>query len=280
MESFKKKILPISIAAVALILICLTVFGIFKYSEVARLCDSIAAGEEIDTDIGNAVSAPIWTTKLAVMMQLTGPRIPLVEACRYGNIQAVRVLLENGADPDLYIEGGWSALEAASIPRGFDETSFEIIKLLIESGADPNCNGSYGPISMQLARHFSTGSDDPLQFEAIIYLLEHGGIAYWENTHGDPESALFYMLRGGHPEYARELLDRGYSDIGEKGFDNKSALIYVAQHTKNEVKAIECAELLLSRGADVTALDKDGMSAYDYASERGYYKLAEMLRGE
>ncbi|MGM9642457.1 MAG: ankyrin repeat domain-containing protein [Eubacteriales bacterium] len=271
MKNIKKYIIPTVFISLCLILIGAAIFCAFKYIPVAALCDKIAAGEEIDTKLANATSAPVWTDNFT---KTSGVRIPLVEACRYRNLQAVRVLLANGADPDFFIDGRLSPLEAATVGT-FDETAFEIVKLLIEHGADPNAYASSGPISCELAKHFAQGANDDadtLRFEAIIYLLEHGGA-----TRSDETSVLHSILRGGYCGYAEELLSRGFAEVDERDSMTKTALIAVAQYTKDEAKAIECAELLLSRGADVRATDDDGMTAYDYAAERGYYRLAELL---
>lgn len=271
MKNIKKYIVPTVFIALCLILIGTAVFAICKHARISALCDKIAAGEQIDTKLANGTSAPIWTDNF---FKTGSVRIPLVEACRYKNIQAVRVLLANGADPDFFINGRLSPLEAA-ISGTFDETAFEIIKLLIEHGADPNGNACGTPVACELAKLFAQGSGDDMRFQSIIYLLEHGGA-----THSGETSVFHSLLRGGFRDYAEVLLDRGFALTDEVDYMNKTALIAVAQYTKGEDAAIECAELLLSHGADVRAIDGDGMSACDYATERGYYRLAELLKPE
>ena len=103
-----------------------------QYTQVKKLCQEIQDGKEIRTDIGNATTAPLFFDNFAVIMQIKGVKIPLVEACYYRNVQAVEILLKNGADPNFYIEGRWSPMEAALICGPVDEKSVEIVKLLVE----------------------------------------------------------------------------------------------------------------------------------------------------
>ena len=59
----------------------------------------------------------------------------LVKAIENGNIETVRMLLENGANPNVgYIDSGYTPLMAASGYRG----SLEMAKLLISYGAGVN----------------------------------------------------------------------------------------------------------------------------------------------
>ena len=81
-----KRILTIVITIVAFILILavsLTAFAAVKihsYMEVTALCGQIQAGENIDTNIANATTAPLFISPLLNMIE-AGIDIPLVEAC-------------------------------------------------------------------------------------------------------------------------------------------------------------------------------------------------------
>ena len=67
---------------------------------------------------------------------------PLTLACFFGHLDAARVLLDHGAEPNTlgrneHIQT--NALHAASASENKDEeTRYELCKLLLESGADPN----------------------------------------------------------------------------------------------------------------------------------------------
>jgi ankyrin repeat protein len=67
---------------------------------------------------------------------------PLTLACFYGHVEAAKVLLDAGADPNTlgrnpYIQT--NALHAAATSENKDEaTRYELCKLLLDRGADPD----------------------------------------------------------------------------------------------------------------------------------------------
>lgn len=67
---------------------------------------------------------------------------PLGLACFFGNVDAARLLLDRGADPNVLARNEHiqtSALHAAAASENKDpETRYELCKLLIERGADVN----------------------------------------------------------------------------------------------------------------------------------------------
>jgi uncharacterized protein len=67
---------------------------------------------------------------------------PLPLACFYGHVEAARVLLERGADPNTLARNEHiqtNALHAASASENKDEqTRYELCELLLEHGADPS----------------------------------------------------------------------------------------------------------------------------------------------
>ena len=67
---------------------------------------------------------------------------PLRLACFYGHVEAARVLLEHGADPNTlsrnqHIETNALHAAAASENKGL-EARYELCKLLLDHGADPS----------------------------------------------------------------------------------------------------------------------------------------------
>ena len=80
---------------------------------------------------------------------------PLGLAAFYGHVEATRLLLEQGADPNKLssnerIEAG--ALHSAAAGEKDDQKRYELCELLLESGADPNLRQGSGETALDTAR--------------------------------------------------------------------------------------------------------------------------------
>ena len=133
----------------------------------------------------------------------------LLFAVNEGRVEAVRALLDHGADKDTKMTGD-SALQVAAF-RG----DIAIAKILIERGADVNLRGGEGntPLktaaeqgNIELARLFLDAGADP------NYV---GGI--------DGMSVLGMAADRGHPDVVRLLLDRG-SNLATRDLQYDTAL--------------------------------------------------------
>lgn len=168
-----KKYIKLIILVILFIFVFSCIIKILEYKEAKSLCEDIKNGNDIKTDFSNGSTAPLFLDNIAKIMQIDGPKIPLIEACYYRNVQAVKVLLENGADPNIFLEGDWSSLEAAFVYGPADERTFEIISLLMEHGADiDKQHGSYKSILHYLSRIICAGNDQPIIHKSFIYLLD------------------------------------------------------------------------------------------------------------
>ena len=99
---------------------------------------------------------------------------PLGLACFFGHVDAARLLLERGADPNVLARNEHiktNALHAAAASEGKDEeTRYQLCRLLLEHGADPNIpqgGGDEGYRAIDAARQ---NGDDRLE----QLLREHG----------------------------------------------------------------------------------------------------------
>ena len=96
---------------------------------------------------------------------------PLGLACFFGQVDAARLLLEHGADPNLLSRNEdiqTAALHAACAAQGVDEdVRYELVSLALEHGADPNLpqGGGFRPID-------AARQNGDLRVEQL--LLEHG----------------------------------------------------------------------------------------------------------
>ncbi|MCB1144060.1 MAG: ankyrin repeat domain-containing protein [Leptospiraceae bacterium] len=125
---------------------------------------------------------------------MTPDELALFEAVENNQVSKVKEYLDRGTDPNLRnSEWNWPLLLSASL-------NFPILKLLIESGADPNVfeeNKFYSPL-IQASRNGKT--------EIIEFLLDHGADSHHLSFAGLP--ALFYTIERNDLENSRVLLSR------------------------------------------------------------------------
>lgn len=246
---------------------------IHRYSRAKSLCDQIRAGEEIDTNFSNGVTAPRFFDKIATILQIEGPKIPLVEACYYRNVQAVTTLLKNGADPNTYLEGRWTPLQAAIVNGTVTEESWQIVRLLLENGADPDAYASDAPLIMQLGSRMVSRPLNEWE-EQIFYMLLDAGA---NGTKSDGTNLVFYAARGGHPAMIKGLVEKYRFNVNAKGYEGQTPLIFAVSIPGRQINK-ETIEVLLSLGAQKDKVDDTGKTAFDYATENGYENLVELLK--
>ncbi len=274
MKTSYKKIICI---LVPLLVVLLLAGVVLRYIYVAGLCDDIRSGKQIDTRIGDAGSAPLWMDGFLVAVG-SGVRIPLVEACRYGNIQAMTVLLDNGADPNFSIDGHWSPMEAVRQASVDSEQKMQMFHLLVEHGADVDHYTSYEPVLFSYAPLLVLDRLDPGTEEILRFLLANGA----STDHPEKgNSILHYASRGSSVEFVKVLLKDYAVDINAKDSQGQTPLITCLCYTNpslNEADVQNMVKCLLEHGADVSIQDADGKTAYDYAVEQGYEALAELVK--
>lgn len=101
-------------------------------------------------------------------------RFALVAACSAGDTEKVKILLDQGADPNsTHLEGSsalWWAVEVESVPT---------VRLLLEHGADANSMGQHNSVLENAQEGLGMTDDKRAQarYQEIIRLLrEHGAI--------------------------------------------------------------------------------------------------------
>jgi len=182
---------------------------------------------------------------------------PLNRALFEGNIEAIRVLIDHGADSTAPADDRLFLLQAASLGG-----HVEVIQVLLEYAIDVTAKFPNGLTALHGA---SMGG----HVEMVRCLLEHGldPTAQVE----DGFTSLHLASSAGHVEVARLLLDCGV-DVTAQQKDGVTPL-----HLASCQGHVEVARLLLDRGADATARDKDGSTPLHEVAARGHVELAHLL---
>ena len=158
---------------------------------------------------------------------------PLIEAAKGGDWEAVRILLEQGADVGAAAPDGATALHWASY---WDDV--ETAALLIRAGADVNAANDLGATPLWIAS--LNGSTD-----MVRSLLEAGGEPNAALLSG--ESPVMTASRTGNPQVVERLLASG-ADPNARAVRGQTALMWAASQRHSDVVGV-----LLEHGADVHA---------------------------
>lgn len=204
-----------------------------------------------------------------------GGETPLMKAVGYGQLAAVRTLLDLGANVNSVDERGWMPLSRALVPFGSDQP--EIVQVLLAKGADvtlgvdaPRKPGDApsplkaamtgGRYRLPIDARGSVDSPDAkvTDRKAIVFFLMKSG-ARFAAPKGSAADQMLAAATLGDGAKVRELLNRGISaDIADEA--GWTPLMSAAALGHGDV-----LKMLLGAGSDVNAQDASGRTALSLA---------------
>ena len=189
-------------------------------------------------------------------------RTPLMYVIGNKHISSLELLLDNGVSVHTIMPNGDTALCYACRC-----SSAKIVECLLRRGAAMNSTGDSGNTPLEHA----LSKDDMLQV-----LLDHGVDLNAPFTNGDNallKSVRWPRYRRGYLTTVTHLLNEGADVNLAHTCTGESALMIavLSQYT-------ELVELLLERGADVTAINSRGLTVLDMLGESSsYVRIAELF---
>jgi uncharacterized protein len=192
---------------------------------------------------------------------------PIADAAMKGNREAVRTLIQQGADVNAAQGDGMSALHWAA-----DKGDAELTELLVYAGANPAAVtriGQYTPL------HLASRAGSAAAVRALL----KAGAKVDAKTSVSGATALHLAAAAGDPAVVTALLD-AKADINAKEAEwEQTPLIFAA--SLNRVEAIK---VLLARGADANAtsksVDLQKHIPLDRASNQRFAKVLEGTAGK
>jgi ankyrin repeat protein len=163
---------------------------------------------------------------------------PLHYAATFGSADAVRILLERGADPN-------ARNRAGATPLIYGAYNFEKARLLVEKGADVNARAQNGSTPLMIAA--SVHGNVP----TVRYLLEKGADAKAIRANGS--DALQIAALKSEPEAVKLLLAKG-ADAHRADKSGVTALMNAFLNVGDP----EMVRMLLDAGSDINAFNTDG----------------------
>lgn len=165
-----------------------------------------------------------------------------------GQMQLVEVLLKNGANPNIHIDGN-GVVNSTALLKAIAAQNLPIVKALIAGGANVNLPSHFyykpneqmtSPLMMAIAAPYTKDS-----MAIFDLLLQSGANVNFVNSKG--ETALMIASNGNYSIY------------------HKQGVYYMA-------------EKLLLKGADKSIRNKEGRSAQDIAAESNFSQMVDLFR--
>lgn len=183
---------------------------------------------------------------------------PLTNAAQNGQYDAAKILLENGAKTDCFIDNETpSALEYAA---WFGH--YEVVKLLVENGANIG-HSKRGSTPLMYASMESVHRKSPgVAKEIIFYLIGKGSDINARNKYGWT-AAMFAAESKDKEATALEILIEKGADITLTSNDGETVLMRSAAWGGDR----NIIRYLIGKGADVNAKTSKGMTVLMYAAE-------------
>jgi len=190
----------------------------------------------------------------------------LIYCAQKGYIDILKVLVENGDNVNIASNYG-SPLMLAAVYAHFD-----MVKYLIEKGADVNAKMSfYGVTPLFCACECR---DHKSSYEITRLLLSLGADPNVKAKRRVCETPLAMASFNNHEKTVALLIKAGADVKNDPGCADGESVLMMEVFSAN----INNVRLLLDNGADVNFVSHFGKTALDYAIEKHYAKLVDLLR--
>lgn len=268
-------------------------------TRMTSLCEAIVAGN---------VDRAIQIVKQGADVN-AGSGCALFAAASRGQMQLVKLLLEHEADPNRSVSGDLAVIMGASTPLEAAAISrkVEMVQILLENGANPRNDFkvffvvlNFGDVEMAelLLRYgadpnmASPSEEDVYAYEQLTTTHSQQVIVPPRDLEPDriddtakrfqcdmsgPESLLYTAIypgsaetQGGLDSIVEMLLARG-ADPNVRTINGASPLMFAASQQNHRV-----ITMLMQAGADVSAADRCGRTAEDYADLYPHHQRANL----
>ncbi|KAG6985272.1 hypothetical protein G7Y79_00146g102150 [Physcia stellaris] len=179
----------------------------------------------------------------------------LYAACDSSSVEVFKVLLDNGADANQYLELGGSPLVSACKAGNLSPAKF-----LLDRGADPNCGYALGDYEALVWAIVGPSAS----LDVVRLLLERGAV-----------------VKGSGALIAATESDVDVEEVEEYGayYDKeKEAGLGTALYAAAKGGREEIVHVLFGKGANVHFRTKTGVSPAEIAERNGHADIARILR--
>lgn len=274
-----KRILIVLLSVIFLAIILVLILDSIQKAQSFKLCNLIQNGhtEQALTyipamlDVNAYTASPTKASRWVHAVLDISITTPLIEACRVGDSDVVVSLLAHGADPNKYVDGGRSPIEAASISKSKNRVS--IIEALIDSGANVDLCGSGNTALFNELLYFmhsdDRSEDAVFAVEQVLHLLLNKGASAEDNKNN---TIIHYLSYAGDISLLTRYLEQFPYMVNQQNDKGATPIIWAINGNSFETVAT-----LLKYGADVSLKDYSGLTAMDYAKKSQNESIIDLL---
>jgi ankyrin repeat protein len=204
----------------------------------------------------DAVRALLRSDRSLVNVRDSSGATPLMDGSLYAGEDLLKLLLDQGADPNVTNNAG-----ATALMWGVGDA--RKVRLLVAKGADVNARSEDGKTPLLIAAGQSGAAS------IVKLLLEKGADIKARDINGS--TALIQAAGGGDAEILRLLIARG-SDVNAQSNSGGTALMAAAR-----ARNAGTVQLLLAHGVQVNTRTKRGITALSLAANQGSTDIVRAL---
>lgn len=199
-------------------------------------------------------------------------RPAIIDAAYLGHTDMVRLLLETGADPNHRNAQGETALHVSVHPRTFSKG---VVQLLLDAGANPDAQEKFqgfSPLHIVAKLCVSNGSKVVRDelLDVLRLLCEHGDVNLRSKRN---ETPLHRMVIGNmdSTEPLEVLIDSGV-DLDVQNDRGETALMCAI-----DMSHVKMAEMLIKKGSCVSLKDRHFQTPLHYSARKDLLRLVILL---
>lgn len=197
---------------------------------------------------------------------------PLTEACTTDNKEIVMLLLECGADPNC--NDGVTPLSVTY--SGKCSNWYAISLLLIDHGASldyaTEYSGGRSSVLQDIVQVCSGHSSSECEFDEEVIQAFNYAMQNCNHDNIDWVKVFQHSVSNNRLAIVQFLLEQGYCKVNDTTSEGISALMFASRDSSTEM-----VQLLLDYGADVSYKSPEGKTALDYATKSQNIEVMELL---